>query len=87
MVTYYNKKDLIKFGDFLLNSNKTGLNEKLVTHADLENWHHEEGKIMHSDEGHLLDQVNDMAISSMSPDQFKQWEILKKYLIETRGIV
>jgi len=42
LVTYYNKKDLVSFGNYLLskerNESVDELNKDGVTHADVENW-------------------------------------------------
>lgn len=42
MVTYFNKKDLVKFGEYLLsekrNKSVSEINKNKVTHADVENF-------------------------------------------------
>lgn len=42
MIVYFEEKDLVDFGNYLLsderNNNVSDINKQNVTHADMENW-------------------------------------------------
>lgn len=58
MVTYYNRKDLVSFGNYIEKAIRTGKKREFpdgtypVTHADIENWKYEELK----NKNHSIDQ-------------------------------
>lgn len=95
MVTYYNKKDLISFGKYLLSEERTTNIEvatynncapiedrlKEVYHADLENWMVKEHPITEVEAVSMLDE---MCAHSLNPEQFEQWEAIKHTLKTVR---
>jgi hypothetical protein len=98
MVTTFNKKDLVKFGKYLLSEkreeslkqisieNPTALPyeeiSREVYHADFENW--KEKQERENIEKHILDDMNSMCVSSLDPEAFENWELIKIQLKNNR---
>lgn len=85
MVTQFNRKDLVSFGNYLLHlvtteqkhADPSGALE--VSHADLENW-----LFTKTNEKTILSNIQTMCEESLDPETFEEWEKVKEALIKTR---
>lgn len=87
MVTNFNSKDLVSFGNYVLSNERKETihkdsNSNVVYHSDVENWKENERKKVN--EKNIIDDMDSMCIESLNPDEFEKWQNIKKSLISTR---
>ena len=93
MVTTFNSKDMVRFGEYLLSTKRTNLiksnhskednislEERLkeVYHADFENW-----KALQNEFKNITS-VGQMCLESLDPKDFEAWEKVRDGLMWTR---
>lgn len=88
MVTNYNQKDLVSFGNYIADKQfkalkynpKNNISEG-VSHADIENW-----KLRHKGANKkALNAVNEMCLESLTPQMCCIWDEVRDRLEETRS--